>query len=99
ATVLVVGEIFYPGWEATVDGQPAPIRLTNFLLRGISLPPGEHRVEMRYRATAARNGAIISALTLVALCALLLYGRAQGAGESRAAGRGVVLEREDSRNE
>ncbi len=70
ATVLVLSEINYPGWEATVDGAAARVHATNYLLRGVFVPAGEHRIEMRYRAPAARNGAIISALSLVALCAL-----------------------------
>jgi hypothetical protein len=56
---------------------------------------------MRYRATAARNGAFISALALVALCALASYGRAKATREDKAE-RGVrvaSLEREDSQNE
>jgi hypothetical protein len=75
ATVLVVSEMFYPGWEATVDGAAARIHLTDFLLRGVALPAGAHRVEMRYRAPAARNGAIISACTLVGLCLLVIFDR------------------------
>lgn len=73
ATVLVVSEIIYPGWEATIDGAAARIDATNYLLRGVILPAGQHRVEMRYTAPAARNGAIISALTLVGLCGLTVY--------------------------
>jgi len=71
--VLVLSEMFYPGWEATVDGVPARIHLTNYLLRGVVVGAGEHRVEMRYVAPAARNGAIISALSLAAFGALLFY--------------------------
>jgi hypothetical protein len=70
ASLLVVSEIFYPGWVATVDGAPARIHLTDYLLRGVAVPAGRHRVEMRYAAPAARNGAIISALTLCCLVAL-----------------------------
>ncbi|HKP72837.1 MAG TPA: hypothetical protein VJT82_07865, partial [Pyrinomonadaceae bacterium] len=73
--VLVVGEIFYPGWEATVDGVPARIHLTDFILRGLPLPAGAHRVEMRYVAPAARNGAIISVLSLLVLGSMSLYSR------------------------
>ncbi|MDX6271441.1 MAG: hypothetical protein QOD28_2664, partial [Acidobacteriota bacterium] len=73
ATVLVVSEMFYPGWEATVDGAATRIHLTDFLLRGVALPAGAHQVEMSYRAPAARNGAIISVLSLLALGALLFY--------------------------
>jgi Bacterial membrane protein YfhO len=70
-TILVVSEIFYPGWQANVDGAPTEILLTDYLLRGVVLPPGKHVVEMRYQAPAARNGAIISGLALCVLLALL----------------------------
>ncbi|MCA1817325.1 MAG: hypothetical protein LC746_13200 [Acidobacteria bacterium] len=73
--LLVVSEIFYPGWEASVDGKRERIRLTDFLLRGVAVPAGRHRVEMRYSAPPARNGAIISALTLCCLIALAIYAR------------------------
>ena len=75
AALLVVSEMFYPGWEAEVDGRGARIHLTDYLLRGVSVPAGRHRVEMRYRSTAARNGAIISALSLGCLFALALLTR------------------------
>ena len=74
-TVLVISEIFYPGWVAEVDGQAAPILLTDYLLRGITLQAGQHNVEMHYTAPAARNGAIISALTLLLLGVLAIYTR------------------------
>jgi len=72
-TVLIVSEIFYPGWEAKVDGRATQILLTDYLLRGVALPAGTHIVEMRYAAPAARHGALISALTLLLLCALAIY--------------------------
>jgi Bacterial membrane protein YfhO len=75
ATVLVVSEIFYPSWQAKVDGQPALILLTDYLLRGVSLPPGQHRVEMRYAAPAARAGVIISGCAVALLSALFFYQR------------------------
>ena len=64
---LVLSEINYPGWEATIDEQPTTIFTANYLLRAVIVPEGRHRVEMRYTAPAARRGAIISALTLLAL--------------------------------
>jgi len=73
ATVLVLSEIFYPGWFASVDGQPARIVVADYVLRGVPLPAGEHRVEMHYAAPAARNGAIISGLTVCLILGLGLY--------------------------
>jgi hypothetical protein len=73
ATVLILSEIFYPGWEATVDGKSTQILLTDYLLRGVALPAGQHQIEMRYTAPAARNGAIISVVTLLVLVTLAIY--------------------------
>lgn len=67
---LVVSEIHYPGWVATIDGAKAPIYQTNFLLRGVAVPPGKHRVEMCYLAPGARKGAIISFITLSLIAAI-----------------------------
>lgn len=74
-SVLVASEINYPGWEATVDGRRTDIYAANYLLRGIILPAGEHRVEMRYLAPAARNGAVISGLSLLVMIGLLFTAR------------------------
>jgi uncharacterized membrane protein YfhO len=75
AAVLVVSEINYPGWIAIVDGKAAPIHTADFLLRGIVLPPGKHRVQMRYTAPGARNGAFISAFTILLITGLAVYAR------------------------
>jgi hypothetical protein len=68
--VLVVSELNYPGWVATLDGQSTPIHTANFLLRAVVVPAGQHQVEMRYTAPAARNGAMISGFSLLLMCAL-----------------------------
>jgi hypothetical protein len=78
-SALVVSEINYPGWEATIDGQPAPIFTADYLLRAVITPAGKHRVEMRYTAPAARRGAIISALTLLALLGGVFFSACGGA--------------------
>jgi hypothetical protein len=75
AAVLVMSEIIYPGWEATVDGEVARIHATDYLLRSVAVPAGAHRVEMRYLAPAARNGAIISLLSLLVLGGLIVSAR------------------------
>jgi hypothetical protein len=73
--LLVVSETFYPGWEATVDDAAAKIFLTDFLLRGVVVPAGRHRVEMRYAAPAARTGALVSLATLALICGLAFHSR------------------------
>jgi len=75
SAVLVASEVNYPGWEATIDGRPAEILTADYLLRGVIVPEGRHRVEMRYTAPAARHGAIITAFTLLALGGMVIFGR------------------------
>lgn len=65
---LVLSEISYPGWVATIDGQPATVFTADYLLRGLAIPAGQHQVELCYQAPGARKGALISLLTLLSLC-------------------------------
>lgn len=65
--VLVVSEAYYPGWAATLDGQATAIHAANYLLRGILVPPGKHRVELWYKAPAARSGLLITLATAIGL--------------------------------
>jgi hypothetical protein len=46
---VVVVEAFAPGWKATVDGVPAAVQRANVAFRAVAVPPGRHRVELRYR--------------------------------------------------
>lgn len=46
--LLVLGEKYYKGWYATVDGKSAEIVPVNHVLRGVYLPPGSHKVEFRF---------------------------------------------------
>lgn len=68
AGLLVLSEVYYPGWTATVDGQPAPLLRADVILRGVPLPAGSHRVEIAYAPASLKWGAVITGLTL--LCCL-----------------------------
>ena len=51
---LVLSEIFYPaGWEASIDGKPTEIYKSNFVLRGLQIPAGEHTITMSFKPTSA----------------------------------------------
>jgi hypothetical protein len=62
--MLIVSEVYYPGWVARLDGARVPIYRTNFFLRGVIVPPGRHAIEMTYRPPGARKGALVSLATL-----------------------------------
>ncbi len=70
--LLVLTDQYYPGWQATVDGEPAPILRADYLFRGVPVPAGDHRVEFAYRPATFRTGATISSLALAAILAVSL---------------------------
>lgn len=57
---LVVSEVYYPEWHAYVDGTEVPMHKTNFLLRGVIVPPGKHTVEFRFSSPSFEQGRTIS---------------------------------------
>jgi hypothetical protein len=65
---LVLGEMFYPGWVALVDGAPTELYRTDYNLRGLYVPAGQHQVEIRFEPASFRTGLMVSSLTLL-LCA------------------------------
>jgi uncharacterized membrane protein YfhO len=70
-SLLVLSEMYYPGWYATVNARPARIHRVDAGLRGIALPPGESRIDLRYAPRSVYAGGVLSFLaffgTLVAL--------------------------------
>jgi hypothetical protein len=74
ATALVIADEWAPGWSALVDGAPAPLRPVDVVARGVPVPAGRHRVELRYRTPRLPEGLALSACGLAAVL-LLLRGR------------------------
>jgi hypothetical protein len=75
--LLVLSDVYYPGWSATIDGQPSPVLLANYAFRAVSVPAGTHTVEFRYRPNSVWYGALLSGLAC-ALGLVLLLRRGRG---------------------
>lgn len=65
--LLVTSEVWFPGWEVRVDGGRTRIYRTNYTLRGVAIPAGEHRVEFVFTPSSFRLGMVCSAIGLLAL--------------------------------
>jgi len=71
--LLVVSEVFYPDWKATVNGAPVEVLRANGVLRALALPAGHHEVVFVYDRSLIEKSAGISigafVLTLLVLVA------------------------------
>ncbi|MBI1880046.1 MAG: hypothetical protein HYR94_17815 [Chloroflexi bacterium] len=62
---------YFPGWHATVDGQPAPLApVTERGLIGVSLPAGQHQLRLAFGETPIRLAA--NGLSLIALIVIIV---------------------------
>ncbi|GAC1335695.1 MAG: hypothetical protein NVSMB26_20820 [Beijerinckiaceae bacterium] len=53
--LVVLHDLYYPGWEASVDGIRTPVVKANILFRGVEVPAGSHVVEFKFRPFSASN--------------------------------------------
>jgi hypothetical protein len=66
--ILVLADLHWPGWRVLVDGEERPLLRVDYLLRGVALAPGTHRVVFRYEPASIRWGGVLSASTAAILC-------------------------------
>ncbi len=71
--LAVFSEQYFPGWRAELDGSERRIYLTDYLLRGVLLDPGWHRLRLSYRPYGFRLGLYASLGS--ALFLILVMGR------------------------
>jgi hypothetical protein len=76
--LLVLSDVYYPGWQGYVDGAGAPIYRTDATFRGVMVPAGSHEVRMRFWPRSLRIALGLAALGLVVLCVAALPDRAIG---------------------
>jgi hypothetical protein len=69
--LLVLSEIWYPGWRALDNGAEISILRTNAILRGVHLETGHHVVEFEYQPWTVQAGVALSSITALALIASL----------------------------
>ncbi|MEK6280508.1 MAG: YfhO family protein [Acidobacteriota bacterium] len=77
---LVTSDVYYPGWQASVNGNPVEIFRTNYALRGVQVPAGRNTVRFEFKPKTFYYGFAISALSLLALAGVITFSRQLGWG-------------------
>ena len=70
--IVVFSEVFYPGWTATIDGNPAELGRVDYILRALNVPAGKHKVELMFYPQTLKTTETIAYIALVLLIAAFL---------------------------
>ena len=73
AGVAVFSEIYYPGWTATIDGQPVEVARVNYVLRALRIPAGRHEIVFSFRPTSVSTTEVIAYVAFALLIAGFLF--------------------------
>ncbi len=71
--IVVLADVYYPGWKLTIDDQPAPIYKVNRLMRGAAVGQGSHRLVYTYEPRSFQIGGIFTLAGLAAPALLAVY--------------------------
>ena len=72
---VVFSEMYYPnGWKATIDGETVGIFPVNYVLRGLKIPAGDHKIEFQFQPKVVQLGSKIQLFAIVVMLGLLLLG-------------------------
>ena len=72
--IVVFSEVYYPGWTATIDGNPAEVGRVDYVLRGIQMPDGSHKVEMMFYPKSVDNTETVAYIAYLLLFATIAAG-------------------------
>ena len=75
--LVVFSEIYYPsGWEVYLNGEKANFFDVDYLLRGMVIPKGRHKIEFNFSPKIVKTGINIRIITIIitfSIVALMIY--------------------------
>ena len=65
--ILVLSDIFFPGWKVLIDDKKEQMLKVDYVLKGVVVPAGQHRVKFIYDPQSFKIGAAASLFSLILL--------------------------------
>jgi Bacterial membrane protein YfhO len=70
--LAVFSEIYYPkGWNVYIDGKKDNHFRVNYVLRGMKIPAGKHKIEFKFEPQVVKTGSMISLISFIGILLLL----------------------------
>jgi uncharacterized membrane protein len=69
---LVISEVYYPDWKAFLDGKEIEIHKVNYFMRGVVVPEGKHKLELKFESGSFQLGKTLSLSSNLLLGFLLI---------------------------
>ncbi len=71
----VFSEVYYKdGWQAYIDNVPVSHMQVDYVLRGMSIPAGNHKIEFKFEPQVVRTGSSITLVSSIVLLLLIVGG-------------------------
>ncbi len=73
--IVLINELFYKDWRATLNGKPIPLFRANFMLMGVRVPKGQHTLQLAYHPRSFFLGAALTSFAALLFLLTLLLDR------------------------
>ncbi len=83
--LVVFSEIYYPGWTATIDGEPADIGRADYVLRAMYVPAGKHTIHMEFHPESVSRTELVANISFAALILIIAAAIVMGVRDRRKA--------------
>ncbi len=70
--LAIFSDIYYPGWQCTIDGEAAEILRADYVLRAVVIPTGKHTITFRFDPQSLHTTETIANGALLLLAGLLI---------------------------
>lgn len=75
--IIVLADVYYPGWNAYIDGRKVQVMRANYAFRAVRVPAGTHTVAMRFEPQILNLAMIGTVCGICGMIGLLIFFRFQ----------------------